>query len=114
MSYSANLSVAGADGALHVVLVEAEPAPPARGSNTWTVTVRDAAGAPVEGATINVKAFMPAHGHSSTPPAVTPGADGTYEIDPLVLFMPGLWEITITVESSAGNDEALFAFCVAG
>lgn len=115
MTYSAKMAQPGDKGIFQVVLVEGDPAPPGRGTNTWTIRVLDAQGKPVAAPTVTVEPFMPDHGHgTSVKPSVTPGADGTFTIAPLYLFMPGVWKITLTITTATATDTAAFWFCVAG
>src|SRR4051794_2517011 len=60
--YSPNLTRTSMSGAYTAVLLTAEPAPPAKGDNTWTIEIRDAAQAPVDGLVITPSALMPDHG----------------------------------------------------
>jgi nitrogen fixation protein FixH len=114
-TYTANLAKAGTIKALTFTLVESVPAPPAKGSNTWTVKVTDASGAPVKDAKVTVDPQMPEHGHGSSVVAkVTAVGDGTYTIEPLYLFMAGLWRVTITAVAGATTDTASFTFCIVG
>ena len=114
-SYSPGMEVTGAKGVYRARLSAIDPAPAIKGTNAWTVEILDASGAPVDGATVTVKPFMPDHGHgSSIVPVVTAKTGGVYAIDSLVLFMPGLWQTTITVTGPAGVDTAVFSFCVNG
>lgn len=116
-TYVANLTKASASGKVKVTLVASEPGPPTRGTNAWTIKVTDGAGAPMTGASITVAPFMPDHGHpSSTVPTITPQTDGVYSIAQLVLFMPGVWRVTIGVSTGdAGPAETVaFFFCIAG
>ncbi len=115
--YAVGLSGSSADGAVTITFVDADPAPPAKGNNTWTVTIEDAAGDPIGGATIETTAYMPDHGHTSPikPAATSLDDKGTYQIDPVNLFMPGIWEVTLTVTPTGGTAEAVkFTFCIAG
>jgi hypothetical protein len=113
-TYVANLTKTGTKG-LSFVLVSGDPAPPARGTNTWTLHVNDASGKGVDGAQLDVKPFMPQHGHgSSVEPTVTATGSGAYTIGNLYLFMPGLWTITITATTPSVTDAAVFTFCIAG
>lgn len=113
-TYVANLTKTGKSN-VSFVLVSGDPAPPARGTNTWNVKISGADGAPLDGAQVDVKPFMPKHGHgSSVVPTVTPTGAGTYAITNLNLFMPGLWTITITAKSGTTTDSAVFTFCIAG
>jgi hypothetical protein len=116
-AYAAGITQASMDGSIKVSFVDAQPAPPSKGANTWTIQVTDAHGTPVAGAAISVKPFMPEHGHgSSATPIVTPkGADGTYQVTNIELFMAGLWQITFTVTPASGPNQAVvFTFCVEG
>lgn len=114
-SFTPGLAQSGKSGVLHAKLLDIAPAPTAKGDNAWTLALFDAAGAPVDGATISVKPFMPDHGHgSSITPLVTPAGSGKYGISRLNLFMPGLWQITFNVQTSAGAvDSIVYSFCVA-
>lgn len=98
-------------------LVDSNPAPPDKGNNTWTLELADPGGAPVDDVTIEVEPFMPDHGHGTTvPAAVTPMGDGVYELDPVNLFMPGLWEITLRAVDGDDTtlDTVVYKFCVSG
>ena len=115
--YTVGVEAKSSDGALSVHFMDADPAPPTKGYNTWTVQVLDGKGAPVNGATIVTSGFMPDHNHgTSTTPQVTPkGQDGTYEITPVILFMSGVWKIKFEVTAAGGMaDSAEVTFCVDG
>jgi hypothetical protein len=113
--YTANMVQMGAAGTFKFVLVQADPSPPSKGTNVWSLRVTDASQNAVSGATIDVVPFMPDHGHgTSVTPVVTPAADGGYTISSLYLFMPGIWRVTINVESGAVKDSAMFFFCIEG
>ena len=112
--YTANMEQKGYGNLLTFVLVEGTPAPPVRGTNTWTVKLLDGAGNPVTGATLVATPLMPDHGHgSSVVPETMPSGDG-YTIAPLYLFMAGLWQITLVAMTPAGNDSTVFDFCIPG
>lgn len=114
-TYVANLERLGTGKAMKFVLVQGDPAPPSRGNNTWTLKIADASSKPITDATIEIKPFMPDHGHgSSVKPSATKNTDGSYKIDPLYFFMPGLWQVTFNATSGATSDTAVFTFCVAG
>ncbi|MGA7122767.1 MAG: FixH family protein [Polyangiaceae bacterium] len=108
------LTQPSSSGAFTFVLVDAD-SPPRVEYNTWTVRVIDASGKPVTDATFpEIKTWMPLHGHpSSVLPTYTSNGDGTYTIK-LYLFMPGLWQVTPTVQTGATTDQAVFTFCVGG
>jgi len=106
---------------LEFVLVSSEPAPPARNDNTWVLELHDATGAPLDGATVDVRPFMPDHNHgTSIETQVTPvdGTPGRYTLDPVNMFMPGVWEVTIRATPAGGTqadrDEVVFTFCISG
>ncbi|HET6346566.1 MAG TPA: FixH family protein [Myxococcota bacterium] len=104
----------GANGHYTFRLMAFEPAVLKVGSNGLTFAVVDAGGAAVSDATITVKAYMPKHGHgSSATPTIVPEGTG-YKATGVLLFMPGLWEITLTATAPGGTDSALFSFCVDG
>ena len=104
-------------GGTQVALTSATPAPPGRDDNAWQIDV-SRAGAPLTGATVRVTPFMPDHRHgTSVPVVVAPVAatPGRYELAPINLWMPGLWEITIDVTPAGGTrDSVLFRFCITG
>lgn len=112
--YSPGMTQPGASNLISARLVTIDPAPALVGTNHWVVELRDAAGAPIETTSLTVKPFMPLHGHgASVVPTVVSRGQGTYDIDNVVLFMPGLWQITLSVDAPT-HDSAVFTFCVEG
>ena len=112
--YTANLQQKGYGNLLTFVLKEGDPAPPAKGANTWTVKLLDGDGNVVTGGTILATPYMPDHGHgTAVAPETMPSGD-SYTITPLYLFMPGLWQITLQATTPAANDSAVFNFCIPG
>lgn len=113
--YVAGMEKAGNSGKVKIKLVST-PSPPIKGVNSWTVLVTDGAGAPLSGLTMKVTPYMPDHGHgSSVKPEVSADAAtaGSYKIEPVYLFMAGLWQTTIDVTTGSGqSDAAVFSFCV--
>jgi hypothetical protein len=96
-------------GAL-VVAVRFAPRPPIVGTNAVELSIMDASGAPVAGLAVGVVPWMPAHGHgTSVTPTITETAPGRFEATPLVLFMPGSWELRITTDGTV-DDTAKAAF----
>lgn len=96
-------------------LLSATPAPPARDDNTWLLQL-DASTGPMANATVTVTPFMPDHQHG-TPIAVEVEAmptAGQYTLSPINMWMPGLWEITIsaTAAEPAVDDSTVFRFCI--
>jgi hypothetical protein len=115
--YAVGLSGASTDGSVKMSFVEASPAPPAEGENYWTLKVTDASGAPLTGASFDVKPWMPDHLHgSSIVPEMTPMSEaGDYHVGILEFFMPGIWQTTFTLEQDAGAPEdVVFTFCISG
>ena len=74
------------------------------------VSLRDAEGRPVDGATIDIDGGMPQHGHGlPTRPRVTRSlGDGRYEIEGLRFNMGGWWVLRLDVHSPAGADLVTF------
>ncbi len=99
-----------------VTFVDAQPAPPIRDFNTWTLMVTGADGEPLSVMAWEVFPWMPDHGHGSpTPTVVEEGEeDGQYVLDPVNLFMAGKWtiDLTATLPDEQGTDTVQFAFCV--
>lgn len=96
-----------------VTIADATPSDPVRADNGWTVAIeRDQA--VVEDVEIEVKLWMPDHGHGTGVHAtVTPMGDGQYMLEPLNLFMAGLWEITLVLTlPDETTDEVMFSACV--
>jgi YtkA-like len=95
-------------------IVEASPAEPVRGDNTWRLRLTDASGTPMAGMSVEAMPWMPDHGHGS--PVETHISDlggGEYELAPLNLFMAGFWTVTFAVTSDTGEtDELVFSVCV--
>jgi YtkA-like len=115
--YHPGLSGKATDGAMSVRFVTSNPTPPTRGNNTFTIVVTDKSGKPVDGAQIQTKTYMPDHGHGSSidPTATADGKPGEYVIDPVNLFMPGIWQITFDVSGKdKTNDSVMFTFCIDG
>lgn len=109
----------GERGALAFKLMSADPAPPSRDDNTWVVQVSvmtsGVVGAPISGASLNVSPFMPDHQHG-TPIEVKiepmPQA-GQYTLSPVNLWMPGLWDTTISATTNGTTDKVVYRFCIA-
>jgi hypothetical protein len=114
-TFIAGMAKQGAGG-IEVTLVTATPTPPARGDNTWTVELKQN-GTPVSGAAVEVIPFMPDHRHGTpvTPTVTATANPGEYQVTPVNLWMPGLWEITVKATPSGGTqDTVVFRFCITG
>jgi hypothetical protein len=113
--FAIGLAKPGESSRLEFKLLSSDPAPPSRGDNVWILQLSTLAApaTPVSGAAMSVTPFMPDHAHGSGKTVtVTPMAEpGQYELDPVNLWMPGLWEVTIQV-SGADGDRAVFRFCL--
>jgi hypothetical protein len=102
-------------------LVSSNPAPPSRGDNTWVLQINAMAagvvGDPMTGleADMSVTPFMPDHQHGSPVDAViTPvaGTPGQYTLDPVNLWMPGVWQTTIAFNNGSAQSSTVFTFCL--
>lgn len=112
-TFVVGLEKMGSGGTLNFKLLSATPAPPARGDNTWIVQIMNA-GAPLEAAQLQVTPFMPAHDHGSPIQVVAsamPDA-GQYKLEPVNLWMPGVWETTIRATAGATSDSSVYKFCI--
>ena len=111
-TFTVGLDKPGLTGAVDFKLMSIDPAPVVRGNNTWVVELL-AGGAPMDGASITASPFMPAHQHGSpiTPVVTATGTAGEYSISPINLWMPGVWQTTLTVTSGTA-DRAVYSFCV--
>ena len=108
-----SIGVERAGTSLTLAIHDAMPSDPIRGDNAWTVAIsKDGEMQP--GAAIEVKPWMPDHGHG-TPVKIeiTDMGEGQYMLDPLNLFMAGLWEVHLDVTLEDGtNEELVFHACV--
>jgi hypothetical protein len=77
--------------------------------HSWTVTIRDAAGKPVDGATVTVSGGMPAHGHGlPTVPQVKSLGAGRYLVEGLKFHMPGAWAVGFRIRAGTLIDAVTF------
>jgi hypothetical protein len=115
--FEPGLKKPGSSGQVDFTWLSSNPAPPAIDDNTFVIQVTDADGEPVEGE-LSVALDMPEHGHPS--PALP---DITYDpetraftLEPMRLFMVGLWRITYTFvpasEPDSDGDSAVFELCI--
>ena len=117
-TFAVPLKHMGVGGKLYFQMEDAEPAPPARDDNTWVVEIDSVAsgvvGSPVDGASLTVTPFMPAHQHGTPVPVqiMPAGMPGRYTLSPVNLWMPGVWETTIAVTSGGTSDSAVYEFCI--
>ena len=92
-----------------VTLQPDQPLRPRR-MQTVRVAITDAAGAPVDDATIRIDGGMPEHGHGlPTRPRVTRAlGNGLYEIEGVRFNMGGWWEFTPAINAPTGSDVVTF------
>lgn len=112
-TYTPGMAVA-ADNGVQVVLLSAAPAPPVRFENIWSLQILDAQDQPLEVSDISVEPFMPDHGHGTPqPPNPVAGATaGVFDMGPFDLWMPGIWELRISVSHGENTSLALLTFCI--
>ena len=132
-TYAAGIKRLGAAGRFDFELVSSTPAPPALDNNTFVVRVTEASSDQPLNGELSVALDMPQHGHPSPKsPTVTFDPDAkVFTLDPMDLFMVGLWQITFSFaavspeENGAGGsageadapssgpaDSAVFRFCI--
>ena len=72
------------------------PAPLPRGEPfAMDVSITDGAGRPVEGVSLIVDCTMPHHGHGmNVRPTATQVGPGRWKVEPMLLHMPGRWELS--------------------
>jgi len=115
-TYTAKLERAGERGKALFELTSSEPAPPAKGSNVFVVTVRDSDGAALSG-DLTIDLYMPDHGHGTSVTPRISGDDGgnVFTIEPVYLFMPGVWRVRLGLEADGSViDQAELYFCIEG
>jgi hypothetical protein len=107
MPYAAGVSDPSSKGSFTATLVSSRPGypednrppgPEVKGVNTWSVSITDGSGAPVDGLTVDASPYMPDHRHGTTVTSVTTAqGGGSYQIAPLYLYMTGYWEVTLNI-----------------
>jgi len=110
--YSAGATFEGTNG-VKISLMDSAPAPPALGNNTWTLDVKDSAGAAIADATIAAEQFMVDHGHPGAKAiGITSLGGGSYEAKPVNFNMSGYWETTFTVTSAGVESKVVVKLCI--
>jgi len=76
----------------------------------WLLTLKTAAGAPVEGAAISISGGMPQHNHGlpTSPQATDYLGQGQYRIEGLKFTMGGWWQLRFAISAAAGSDTVDF------
>ena len=108
---SADVSMATATSTSGLLTVSArtlDAQPPARGANSFDIeVVRTSDGAPPDGLELTLLPWMPAMGHgTSARPIVSEVGAGHYLAENVYLFMPGLWELRVSLTGSVQDDAA--------
>jgi hypothetical protein len=99
-------TVTSSGGHLHVD-VRWSPAVPVKGDDAAQLMFSDDSGNPVDGLSVDVVPWMPAHGHgTSLQPVIASTAPGVLVASPIYLFMSGEWQLRITVTGPL-NDSAV-------
>ena len=119
-TFTVGLDKPGVSGLADFKLMSIDPAPAIRGDNTWIVEISGMAngvvGDPLVGADVSATPYMPAHMHGSSATVhitqVGDGSTGQYQITPVNLWMPGVWQTTIAITSGPNTDRAVYSFCV--
>jgi len=77
--------------------------------HSWTATVTDAAGLPIDAAVIEITGGMPEHHHGlPTRPRVEPaGEPGLYRISGVRFSMTGWWVLTLTIRTPDGRTDTV-------
>ncbi len=89
-------------GQARVEVRTAPEQPPTRGNVSMQLSITDATtGAPESGLELSAVPWMPAMGHgTSVTPTIVETAPGVYDLENLVLFMPGTWQIRTDWDAS--------------
>lgn len=100
-------------GHFEVRLETLDPDVPSLGDNSWLVRVSNAEADPVNDATLSFSLWMPEHAHGSLKTVLVEAlANGRYRVEPLSFHMPGIWEITLRIDTDTDDDQLLFETCV--
>ena len=77
---------------------------------SWLLTLKTKAGAPVEGAAIAISGGMPQHNHGlpTSPQATDYLGEGRYRIDGVKFTMSGWWQLRFAISAAAGSDSVVF------
>lgn len=115
-AFTENMHVLGTSNLYTFTLQSSTPNPPANGTNAMVLQVTNTAGTALTDLTISLKSDMPDHGHSASVQPTVKLVNQAYQIDNIVLFMPGVWRMTFTAESADGaqKDTGVFYFCISG
>jgi len=78
--------------------------------HSWELTIKDAAGKPINDAMVTIVGDMPEHGHGlpTQPEIKNAGVAGLYRVDGMKFTMPGWWIITVSVMANGVHDNVSF------
>lgn len=104
----AESTATSSSGRLQVTARTIDGEPPARGANSFEIEiVRSDGGAATQSGIEAVTPWMPAMGHgTSARPTVAEIGEGRYRVDSVLLFMPGLWELRVSIAEPFEDDAA--------
>lgn len=82
--------------------------------HNWIFHIEDAAGVPVEEATVSVTGGMPKHNHGlPTNPVMTQSlGNGDYVLEGMRFHMNGYWELAVTVAASGRRDTVIIPLTI--
>ncbi|MDX2052670.1 MAG: FixH family protein [Polyangiaceae bacterium] len=114
--FSGRMVAASEQGTFQLRMLELAPEVPTKGDNRWTIELLDTQQAPLENPEIQVTPFMPQHGHGTGVKAVVAKGEvlGTWIVSPVNLWMPGLWEVKLTVSHRGQIDNLVIRACIEG
>ncbi|WP_342376107.1 FixH family protein [Myxococcus stipitatus] len=94
--------------------VSTDVLPLRRGPRSFLIRVTESTtGKPVLGLRLAVQPWMPTMGHGLDEPVrITARSDSDFEVSDLDLFMPGAWELRLTLSGTV-DDKAVIAFKLA-
>lgn len=106
----------GEDGVFSIELIDADPMPPEKFENDWTVKIFDTDGDPTADASVvEAGAYAPPLGIAPiNPPTITELKDpASFRVEGLNLWLASLWEIRFHVEDSSGRQDLVsFDVCI--
>jgi len=107
-SSASTAATTSTSGLLLVTARTLDDRPPVRGANPFDIeVVRVDDGTALENLELTVTPWMPAMGHgTSTRPIVSDAGAGHYLAESVHLFMPGLWELRISLSGPLEDDAA--------
>jgi hypothetical protein len=93
------------------VSAQLEPDPPRVARHHLALSIADASGAPVSGASLEVRAEMPLHGHASNERVeVMELSEGEYALFPVTFTMPGRWRVVVQIAAGELEGQRTFVY----